>query len=218
MWKIIPGTVLGAGLLCLASVFAPVNAALVLTAPTCTAGGAVTTINPNPVFCAGSFAGPALTQQIDVLATMQASFVGLTGLGSWSLADSAAAGSAGTQITTINMAPGRVDGAPSTGTIGFVSPLNDLFGLVLGSTTNFSMYLFDGTTTAIPSVQYTTAGTEIGPNGNPNDLLSVSLYTFEADGPDPNAIPLPASGLLFGFGLAGFGLLRVIRGKSANAG
>jgi hypothetical protein len=69
------------------------------------------------------------------------------------------------------------------------------------------MYLLDGTSAPISSVFYTTIGTGVSPLGAPRDLQGASIYDFAKEGADPSDVPLPASGLLFGLGLAAFGLM-----------
>ena len=173
----------------------PAAAALVSTSPGCANVGPWPSISPTPVTCIGSFAGADSSQQPDLLPLMSASFVGDTGVGTWTLTETVPGNGSGSAISFAASSAG--------GPINFASPISGFFSLALNSGGQFSVFLFDGTSTAIGSVHYTTAGVFINSSGRRLDLTEVSLYSFDPGGPGPSEIPLPASGILLGAGLIG---------------
>lgn len=203
MYKSLFGAVFTIGLLVGTATSA--SAALVPTSPSCGNTGAWAAITPGYAACLGSFDGTDTTQQADVLPAMTSGFVGSTGLGTWTLDESIPGNGSGTLIASSAGSAG--------GPINFASPLTGFFSLALTSGNQFSLYLFDATSASIASINYTTAGAFIDGNGRRQDLTELSLYSFQAGGPDPEAIPLPATGVLLGGGMVLAGLIARRRAK-----
>ena len=193
------GTILSIGLA--VGALTSASAALVNTSPSCSNSGPWSPISPNPVNCIGSFAGDDKSQQADVIPFMSASFVGQTGLGTWQLEETIPAlGGGGSFIASV--------GGAAAGDIDFVKGVKGVFALGFNSGGQFSNYLFDGGTTGIASVYFSTAGTFLDSSGSRVDLDEVSFYSFDAEGGGgTELVPLPASGILLGAGVFGAGLI-----------
>lgn len=210
MKKLAFGVIVASGVL--ASSMTSALGALVSTSPSCTNGGALTAMNPNPVACIGSYAGIDVNQQADLLPAMTAAFIGNTGLGTWTYEETVDKFSVGTMINSIS--------GSAVGVLDFVSPMSGLFGIAMMSgppnsatSQQFSVYLFDGSSSAISSIDYTTIGVFLNGRNRIQDLNTASLYTFTADGSGPSDIPIPASGVLLGFAMVGAGLIAKRRRK-----
>lgn len=199
MKKLLFGAILSIGIA--AGALTSASAALVPTSPTCGNVGTWLPISPSPVDCIGSFAGDGDAQQADVIPFMSASFVGQTGLGTWQLEETIPAlGGGGSFIASI--------GGAAAGNLDFVKGITGVFALGFNSGGQFSNYLFDGGTTGIASVYYSTAGTFVNASGNRVDLDEISFYSFDAEGGGgTDVVPLPATGVLLGGGLVVAGII-----------
>jgi hypothetical protein len=189
------------------AVAAPAKAALIGTGHDCAARGALTAFAPDAVACAGAFAGNDRNQLDDTLLSMTAVFGGTTGPGVWTYRETVDKRTEGAILDRV------VEDA--SGSIEFKLPMTGLFSLVLKAGNQFSLYLFDASASSIDEVFFTTSGVSVNKKGKPQDLSHVSLYTFEAadNGTNPAAVPLPAPGVLLGFGLIGAGIVARLRRK-----
>lgn len=204
MLKALFGAVLSVGLA--VGALSSASAALVPTSPACTNTGPWPSFTPAPVSCIGSFAGSDSAQQADVIPFMSASFVGLTGLGTWTLEETVPSLGSGAIMTSVDDSAG--------GSIDFAAPITGFFSLGLNSNSQFSLFLFNGTPSPIASVDYSTASVFMGPNGRRIDLSEASFYSFDAEGGGGTGIiPLPATGVLLGGGLLVAGLIARRRAK-----
>ena len=162
---------LSAVALCAASV---AQAQLTPVAPSCTA----TVTNPTWTDCAGAFEGNDKNQEADVLATILAEF-GLSGVSFLGASDDAA--------------NGPFTGNPETnsGTLNFDTAIDDPFVLSLKAGNAFSLFYFDGAGDAIASIDFTTLGVSVNPQGIGSDLSHASVYAI----PEPETYALMLAGL-----------------------
>ncbi|MEW5787642.1 MAG: PEP-CTERM sorting domain-containing protein [Pseudomonadota bacterium] len=168
------------------------QAALVPETPSCNNGGAATAMGA--LACSGAWDGNNVNQEADVLAQLGLDFSDDVGLsGDWSYFGSTDAG----------LADGPFSAVPAdrTGTLSFDSAVTGYFVVALKSSTNFSLYLFDGGDAGLASIDFTTRGTALNPqNGRPQALSHASLYTFTPAVPEAETYAL----MLAGLGLTGF--------------
>lgn len=172
---------------------APAQAQTQLGAGTlaCTNGGALSYMQA--LACSGSYTGNNSNQQSAVLSQMAASFQSYTGPGSyWSYVGDA------------NFTGG------GTGSVHFNNPVTGWFVVALKSATNFSLYLWNGGTTGISSINFTDIGVSGNNNGQVQDLSHASLYAWTG-APPVSATPEPAAIVLMGTGLAGLFIVRRTR-------
>lgn len=158
----------------------------------------------NAVAAAGSFSGndtgTAATVQ-DTLDTISANFGSYVpgGTGAWLLWDK-------TDSATGNQAH-TFTGNPQTaaGTLNFNAPITGWFALSLKSSTQFSLYLFDGGVAGISAIDYSTLGTAVNNKGKGQDLSHASLWggTVAISAP----VPEPGTYALFIAGLAVLGFM-----------
>lgn len=136
--------------------------------------------------CAGSFSGNNMNQQSAVLTTISSSFSSTTGAGSWW----AYMGDPGFTGNT-------------SGTVNFTSPVTGYFVILLKSSTNFSMYLYDGGTTGVNSINFTDLGVSLNHNGMIQGLSHASLYSWTGPPPTVTSTPEPSTIVLMASGFAG---------------
>ena len=176
-----------------------------LTAGTtaCTNGSALTAMNPDAIACSGDWTGNDVNQMTAVLARMRVDFSSFVGGSAWTYLGSTDAGSTAGPFRAV---PGTI-----TGTLSFDNPIQGFFAVSLKSSTNFSIYLFNGGPSGLTSVDFTTIGTSLNKTGVPQDLSHASLFDF-ADAASNGAIPAavvvtpePTSAALVIGGLVGVG-------------
>lgn len=172
-----------AGLCFVSALLVPAGdaAAQQLTAgnPSCTNGSALTAMNPDAIACSGAWSGNNVNQQAASISRLGLDFHQFVGNGTWAYIGTTNAGSAVGPFGTV---PGSI-----TGTLSLDSPITGFFALALKSSTNFSFYLFNGGTSGISRVDFTTIGTSLNKKGIAQDLSHASLYDFDA-------APIPVTG------------------------
>jgi hypothetical protein len=173
----------GLGLIATAFASTPARAQLTSAGLDCHNGNAVTLMGA--IACAGSFNGNNMNQQADVTAAMKSAFSSYTGSGSWwnYVGDPGFTGS-------------------TNGGIHFTSPVTGYFTIVLKSSNQFSMYLFNGGTSGIGSISFTDIGTSLNKQGVVQGLSHASLYSLNS-APPTTSTPEPSTVVLMGSGLLG---------------
>lgn len=188
-----------------AAFFAPqaASAQFTLTGHSCSAGSALTVMNPDALFCAGAFSGNndgganvALS-----LAQLATSFGG-TGWARVGSTDDAGNGPFSNNVTI------------GTGTLNFDSAKNGFFALGLKTSTSFSFYLFNFTNAT--SVFVTTAGVEPLVDSNLKDLSHATLYSVANSSTviGQSVVPEPSTYALMGAGLLALGVVARRRRQS----
>ena len=180
----------GLGLIAFAAVSAPAQAQLTSAGLNCNNGGAVSLMGA--IACAGAFNGNNMNQQPAVLSTMASAFSSYTGSGSWwsYVGDPNFTGS-------------------TNGKINFTSPVTGYFTIILKSSNQFSMYLFNGGTLGIGSINFTDLGASLNRQGDIQGLSHASLYAWNGSSPPPvTSTPEPSTIVLMASGLAGLAVLR----------
>jgi hypothetical protein len=140
------------------------------------------------VACAGAFAG---NDNPADLSSFSAHVPG--GVASWSLIDKTD-GTDGTQAFTFTNNPHT----PS-GTLSFSQAISGWFAVSLKGANQHSVYLFDGGTAGLSSIDYSMIGTAVNKHGEVQSLSHASLWGVTPV-PEPDAYAL----LLAGLGLVGF--------------
>lgn len=189
---------LAAGSIALSGTFAPAQA-LTLTGVSCDA--AKPFFDPAYLLCAGAFQGNDVpnneTEALDVFAGLSTS-LGFSG--TWAVNEADKSDSAGNGVFTSN---------PETtlGTLTFDTAKFGLFGISLKAANSFSLYLFDGGTTGISSIDFSTIGTSTNDKGKPQDLSHASFFAFTPDDSGDVDVPEPATAAALGtFALLGLAM------------
>ena len=151
--------------------------------PACTNAHALTLMNPDAIACSGAWNGNDVNQRSAVLSQLDFDFHQFVGNGAWTYLGTTNAGSASGPFGTV---PGTVGG-----TLSFDSRITGFFALALKSSTNFSLYLFDGGSAGLASVDFTTIGTSLNRRGSAQALSHASLYDFDAA--SAAVVPPPAA-------------------------
>lgn len=154
--------------------------------------------------CSGSWDGNDVNQQAGVLATLASAFASFTGsTGTWSYLGTTKAGESSGPFSSV---PGAM-----TGTLTLDAPIQGHFAIALKSSTNFSLYLYEGGLNGLGNVPFTTVGTSINRNMLEQQLSHASLYTYTL----PHSMittPVPEPGtyalMLAGLGLVGYAVRR----------
>ena len=172
----------------------PAQAVLVSTGLSCNAGNImVTGFAPDALACSGAFAGNDTPQQADVLARLAIDFGSILG----SSATFAVLG----KSDDSNSGPFTSNPNNSTsGTLTFDSAQTGFFAITLKAADSFSTYLFDGGVTGLSSVQFSTAGTALNPNGQAQGLshatfIDIGGATAVTPVPEPETYALMLAGL-----------------------
>lgn len=173
----------------------------------CTNGSALTAMNPDAIACSGDWTGNDVNQMTAVLARMGVDFRSFVGGTAWTYLGTTDAGSTAGPFRAV---PGSI-----TGTLSLDNPIQGFFAIALKSSTNFSIYLFNGGPSGLSSVDFTTIGTSLNKKGVPQDLSHASLFDF-ADPPSGGTAPVsavtvtpePASVALLLTGFVAIGALR----------
>ena len=194
-----------AALISSAVFFAPqeASAQFILTGHSCSAGTALTVMNPDALFCAGAFSGnneggANVTASLLQLAT---SFGG-TGWARVGSTDDPLNGPFTNSVTA------------GSGTLSFDNLLNGYYALGLKTSTSFSFYLFNFTNAT--NVFVTTAGVEPPDNkGNLKDLSHATLYSVANSSTIIQiVVPEPSTYALMGAGLLALGIVARRRRQS----
>ena len=180
-----------------AAFFAPQvgSAQFVLTGHSCTAGSALTVMNPDALFCAGAFAGNNEGVNVGASLTQLATSFGGTGWARVCSTDDAGNGPFSNNVTT------------GTGTLNFDTPKTGYYALGLKTSGSFSFYLFKFSNDA--SVFVTTAGVEPLVRDNLKDLSHATLYSVENTTTviGQSVVPEPSTYALMGAGLLALGVV-----------
>jgi hypothetical protein len=166
---------------------ASASAALTPTSPDCV----LSILDPAYSSCGGSFAGNDKNQQSDVEAFI---------LSEWNETFTFQ----GSSDTAITFGPFTSDGGGgTTGTLTFDFPMTTAFVLSLKAGDQFSLFYYDGSTSPVSSIDFSTLGVNVGNQGQPLGLSHASLYAVE--GPVP-FVPEPETYalMLAGLGVVGF--------------
>lgn len=181
---------LSASLLALAMASAPAHA-LTPSGLDCAAYG--TSVAMGALSCSGAWVGNDSNQQTETLAQLQQDFSGIVGSIDWTYAGKTETGNSAGPFSSV---PGG-----SSGTLTLDAPLTGYFVVGLKAGNRFSLYLFDGGSTGIDSLQYTTSGTSFQ-NDVPQGLSHASLYIPHGLPPVPEADTYLM--MLAGLGLVGY--------------
>jgi hypothetical protein len=177
----------------------PVHAQLTSAGLSCNNGSAITVFNVDALACSGAWNGNNMNQQAGVLAKLTSAFSPWTGAGAWW----SYVGSSGSSSNAVfQSAIGS-----TSGIITFATPITGIFALSLKAANQFSLYLFDGGTTGISSIAFTTIGTSVNSHGIPQGLSHASLYDANIV-PAVTATPEPSTYLLMLTGLGAIGFVR----------
>jgi hypothetical protein len=146
--------------------------------------------SPDALACSGAWAGNDSNQQAELLAQLEIDFAGFLD-----------------PTTTTYTILGKSDDANSgpftanpespTGTLTFDTAQTGFFAITLKASDSFSTYLFDGGVGGVTSIDFSTAGTAVNPNGMPQDL-SHATYAFigvTTPVPEPETYALMLAGL-----------------------
>lgn len=170
------------------AVSAPAYAALSpATPPTC----ANTDVSPNSFACSGAWAGNDANQQADVLAELNSllpdtwTFVG--------------------KSDDANNGPFTGNPGTTSGTLTFDSPISGNFAIALKASNSFSLYVWQGVS-GVTSIDFSTMGTALNPQGRPQALSHATLYV--------GAIPEPGTYALM---FAGLGVVGLMARRRKNA-
>jgi hypothetical protein len=196
---------LAAGSIALSGTFAPAQA-LTSTGVSCTAASGL--FNPMYMECWGAFSGNDVANPnspsdnssgLIALLTEYTTNKGL--LGTWS---ASTADKSDTKDTN-----GVFTSNPETteGTLTFDSKQVGLFGISLKASNSFSLYLFDGGTEGITSIDFSTIGTSTNDKDKPQDLSHASFFAFTPDDSGDVDVPEPATAAALGtFALLGLAM------------
>ena len=194
-------SVFAAGSIALAGAFAPAQA-LTPTAVSCTSASGL--FNPSYLQCWGAFEGNDVSEggsdnSSGLIALLTEYTTGEGLLGDWSASTADKSDAAGNGVFTSN--PGT-----TTGTLTFDTKKVGLFGISLKASNSFSLYLFDGGTEGISSIDFGTIGTSTNRRGVPQALSHASFFAFTPDTVDVD-VPEPATAAALGtFALVGLAM------------
>lgn len=184
--------------------FAPqeASAQFTLSGHSCTAGSALTVMNPDALFCAGAFSGNNEGGgNVALSLTQLATSFGGTGWARVGSTDDASNGPFSNNVTT------------GSGTLNFDVALNGYYALGLKTSTSFSFYLFNFTNAT--NVFVTTAGVEPPVNANLKDLSHATLYSVANSSTIiQSVVPEPSTYALMGAGLLALGIVARRRRQS----
>lgn len=189
---------LAAGSIALAGTFAPAQA-LTRTGVSCEA--AATFFDPAYLLCDGAFRGNDVpNNEAEALSIFDGLSTDLGFAGTWTVDEADKSDSANNGVFTSN---------PETtlGTLNFDTTQFGLFGISLKASNAFSLYLFDGGTTGINSIDFSTIGTATNRRGQAQDLSHASFFAFTPDDPGDVDVPEPATAAALGtFALLGLAM------------
>ncbi|MBD2426797.1 hypothetical protein [Phormidium sp. FACHB-1136] len=187
---------LAAGSIALSGTFAPAQA-LTSTGVSCTAASGL--FNPMYMECWGAFEGNDVSEGgsdnssgLIALLTEYTTNKGLLGTWSASTADKSD-NNPGNGVFTSNP-------TTNSGILTFDTAKVGLFGISLKASNSFSLYLFDGGTTGISSINFNTIGTSLtgGPNPQGQGLSHASFFAFTPDDSGDVDVPEPATAAALG--------------------
>ena len=175
---------------------APAHANLMSTGLSCDNGNVmVTGMASGALACSGTFSGNDTPQQSDVLAQLAVDFGSILG--------------AGATFTVLGKSDDANSGpfassleGSTSGTLTFDTPQTGYFAVTLKAANSFSTYLFDGGSTGLTSIQFSTMGTAINKNGKLQGLSHATLIDIGTVTPVPE--PETYALMLAGVGVVGF--------------
>lgn len=168
----------------LSALAVPAHAALTATGLSCNNGGVMTTgFEPDALACSGAWAGNDVQQRDDFLMQAQMDFQSFVGNVPWVLVGTS---------DDVGSGPFTASSNGTSGTLTFDSAITGFFAISLMGANSFSMYLFNGGTTGISSIDYSMLGVSVNGNGMTQDLSHAALITPV---PEPQTYALLAAGL-----------------------
>jgi len=173
--------------------------ALTATGLNCNNGNVMTSgFSPNALACSGAWEGNDTPQQAELLAQLELDFASVLGAdATFTVLGKSDDGDNGPFTANPNNA--------TSGTLTFDSAITGFFAISLKAADAFSVYLFDGGDAGLSSVNFSTLGVSVNPNGQAQGLSHATLIDVNG-GPVTTPIPEPGTYalMLAGLGVVGF--------------
>jgi hypothetical protein len=169
-----------------AALVSPAQAQPTSTGLDCNAGNVMTTgFAPDAIACSGAWVGNDLPTAA-LLSQLSTDFADETGGSTFSFVG---------KSDDANGGPFTLNPEATSGVLSFDTPLSGFFAVSLKAANAFSVYLFNGGTTGIDSLSFSTLATSLNQNGMPQGLSHASLFTVTPPIPEPETYAMMLAGL-----------------------